>query len=69
MSNEDNSSGGGGPREPAFHCTRIHVIHRNEQERQDRWNIVNGWMQAGEVPTDPPDWAEILINHGGGGGP
>lgn len=67
MSNDDDA--GTGPRESAFHCTRVHVIHRSEEQRKERWAIVNGWMQAGELPIDLPEWAEVLVNHGGGGGP
>ena len=60
---------GQGPADEPFHCTFVHVIHRTEQERRERWSIVNQWMQAGSIPTDPPSWAVVTVNHGGGGGP
>lgn len=69
MSVTDETSGSGGPRGRPFHCTRVHVIHNNERERQERWAQVNEWMQQGTSPVDLPEWCEILYNHGGGGGP
>lgn len=52
-----------------FSCLYVHVIYRGKKQRKERWAIVNDWIQAGEVPTDLPDWVEMTLNHGGGGGP
>ncbi len=52
-----------------FKCLYVHIIYRSKKQRKERFAQVNEWIQDGEVPTDLPDWCEITLNHGGGGGP
>jgi len=58
-----------GAADEPFQCLTVHVIYRGEKQRKKRYAETNEWVQAGMIPTDLPDWAEVTLNHGGGGGP